>query len=170
MTYRGGFDVASQRFELATESPKDTKTPVLLRLSVSQILTKPDWRAEAGIDGLPAAALAEFARHMGTPLPDGVRIEGNVVGTIGYGSADGMQGEMRILDASIGIAEGPQFRTPEAALVLAGDEVRLLPAELAGEQNTATLQATYARSARHSRRNSRPAVFAWRISGRAAAC
>jgi hypothetical protein len=113
-------------------------------LFFSQILAHPDWRAEAAIDGLPASSLAEFARHMGTPLPESVKLDGTVIGTIGYGSAGGIQGELRIQDASVQIAEGPEFRTKEATLILSGDEVRLLPAELAGKENAATLQATYA--------------------------
>lgn len=144
ISYRGGFDAAEQRFELVADSQNNPKSPVALKLSVSQLLTQPDWRAEAGIDGLPAAALLEFARHMGTPLPDGFKLDGRAVGTIAYGSAAGMQGEIRIMDAAVQVSDGPQFRTPEASLVLAGDEVRLLPAELAGKENAARLQATYA--------------------------
>jgi hypothetical protein len=142
--YRGGFDPGGQHFELVADSLNNPGAPVSLRLSVSQLLTQPDWRAEAGVEGLPAPALVEFARHMGTPLPERVKLDGTAAGTIGYGSTTGMQGEIRIVDAAVQIADGPGFSTPEASLVLAGDEVRLLPAELAGKENTATLQAAYA--------------------------
>ena len=144
MKYSGGFDLASQQLELSAGPKENPNTPVALRLVVSRLLTQPDWRAEVGVEKMTAAALVEVARHVGAPVPPGVSIAGEVAGTVAYTSSAGMQGQMAVANAAIAIEEGPRFRTPEAMLVISGDEVKLMPSKLEGEGDAAQLELTYA--------------------------
>ena len=144
MNYSGGFDLATQQFELSAGPKENPNSSLSLKLVVSQLLTQPDWRAEAGVEKMTAAALVEVARHVGTPLPAGLQIDGDVAGTLAYTSSGGMQGQISVANAAFTIEEGPRFRTPEATLIVSGDEVKLLPSKLEGERDAAQLELTYA--------------------------
>jgi hypothetical protein len=144
MAYSGTLDIPDQRFELIADHTKNPRVPIELKLSVEQALTQPDWRVEAAIERLPASGLIEFARHMGAPLPQGIVTGGDVEGSVSYGSSSGMDGKLRIANASIVIDRGAQFSLPEADLVIEGDEARLLRAEISGSGNQAQLELRYA--------------------------
>lgn len=142
--YRGKFDLAAQRFHLSADPADNRGTPVSLRLAVSRILSRPDWRVEAIMDKMPAASLLTAARNIGTPLPTGLTVDGDVGGTLAYSEGFGVQGQVRIENAALTLQDGSKFRMPQASVMVDGDELRLLPAELEGKGHTAQLQGTYA--------------------------
>jgi hypothetical protein len=144
LNYRGTFDLGAQRFALAAEPKDNAEAPLSMRLMISQLFTKPEWRAEVSVDKMPASALIEVARHVGMPLPDGLTVDGNVAGTIAYNPALGMQGQAQIGSAALKLRDGSEFRMPQAFLEVTGDEVRLLPAKLEGQAHKAELQGSYA--------------------------
>lgn len=144
LNYRGKFDLASQRFQLAAEPKDNAETPVSLRLDVSQLFTRPEWRAEVSVDKMSASALTEVAHHIGTPLPEGFSIDGTVAGTVAYNAGLGMLGQVEIANALIRLQDGSRFRMPQASLQVTGDEVRLLPARLELPGPRAELEGSYA--------------------------
>ncbi len=132
--YKGSFDAATQRFEVAAQKP------FAVRLQVDNVLSRPEWLVETGIEKMPAANLMEFARHMGAPLSPSMKTEGQVAGSVSYSSAAGMAGQLSVENAVFRLGDGPEFRMDLAALEIAGDEIRLLPADLDG----AEIDARYA--------------------------
>ncbi|MBC7927563.1 MAG: hypothetical protein H7039_18105 [Bryobacteraceae bacterium] len=132
--YRGNFDLATQRLEMQAEEP------MKLHLLVSGALVKPEWLIEATLEKLPAANLIEFAKHMGAPVPPAMKADGRVDGSVRYGSATGMTGQIAVENAQFQLEGGPQFRLDLASLEITGDEIRLLPADL----ENARIEARYA--------------------------
>ncbi|MDZ4798992.1 MAG: AsmA family protein [Bryobacteraceae bacterium] len=132
--YKGSFDAGTQRFEVTASKP------FAARLLVEHALSRPEWLAEVGIEKMPASGLAEFARHMGVPLPPSMTTEGDVAGSVSYSSATGMAGRLTVENAVFRVEGGPDFRMGVASLEITGDQIRLLPADL----DDAELDATYA--------------------------
>jgi hypothetical protein len=146
MNYRGRLDFGSQRVELYADTGLNPSVPLALKLIIADVLHNPNWIAEVALNRLPASAIVEAARRMGVPLPTALTIEGTAAGVIAYGSIPGVQGQIAIDDALVRLdATGPEFRLPHASILLSGDEIRLQPATLSGQQSRAAqVQAAYA--------------------------
>jgi hypothetical protein len=144
MNYRGSMDLSGQRLDLVADGRTNPTIPVSLRLAISELLHNPNWVAEVAVSRMPAGALVEAARHMGAPLPGGLLLEGEAAGVIGYSSAAGMQGQITVRQAGVQIDKGARFDLPQASVLIAGDELRLLPATLSGQSRAAQFEAVYA--------------------------
>lgn len=142
--YRGRIDMSSQKLEITADGRNNPKTPVSGRLLVSSFLSRPDWQVEVVVNKLPAHVLRQVGQHIGAPLPDDMTLNGDVAGTVAYGSETGVQGQLALTDASVLMQNGPEFQLPRATLLISGDEIRLMPAELSSRGSEARLEATYA--------------------------
>jgi hypothetical protein len=144
MNYRGTIDFPGQRFDLAAGPVDNANLPVSVQVGVSRLLTQPEWRVAASTSGIPASSLLQIARHMGTPLPVELAIDGQAAGTVAYAQTTGMQGELRIENANVALGQGDPFQVPQASLLIEGDEVRLQPAVLEAEGNSVQVEGSYA--------------------------
>lgn len=150
VNFKGKLDLPRQHMEIMTDRADNPQMPLSMRVSVAQLLTSPNWAADVGVENLPAPALIEFVRHMGAPLPAGLGIEGKVTGMVGYSSRVGLRGELTVDNATVELDGGPQFTVERASVAIVDDEIRLLPATLAGQENRmARLEATYAPLRQH---------------------
>jgi hypothetical protein len=145
MNYRGTLDFGSQRLELMADNAANPNARSAFKLVVDDLMYHPNWSAEVTLNRVPAAAVVEAARHMGAPIPADVRVDGDALGVIAYGSIPGMQGQIAFENAVLHFNQGLEFRLPSASVLISGDELRLLPATLSVAQGrSAQLQATYA--------------------------
>jgi hypothetical protein len=145
LRYKGAADFASQRIEITALPSENPGAPVTARFLLVDLLSRPRWTADLSIDGLPAAAVLEVARHMGTPLPAGFGIHsGNVVGVIGYSSTAGLQGELSTEDAVVQWDTDSRLRLKHASVLVSGSEVSLQPSMFTGPGGeTAHIEANY---------------------------
>jgi AsmA protein len=132
VNYRGTIDWRSQKIELTAAKQDNPGMPIALRFRVFDYLSQPHWAADVTFDQLPASPLVEVARHMGTPLPKDLGLDGKIVGVVGYASVGGMQGQAALEEASIQTG-GATLQVKRAELSLNGDHIRLDPTAVTGE-------------------------------------
>ncbi|HYO81312.1 MAG TPA: hypothetical protein VES20_07930, partial [Bryobacteraceae bacterium] len=144
MNFRGSADLFGQRFELDAAPGDNAGAPVSLRVLVAHFLMQPRWTVEMSTSSVAASTLLTLARHVGTPIPPGVAIDGNAAGTVTYNSSSGMHGQMNIEGATVKLDDGPAFSLPSATLLVAGDEVQLAPALLAEAGASVQMEGSYA--------------------------
>lgn len=142
LKYRGSFDTGSQRLQLRAGPEDNPGLPVTARLLVDAMHSQPRWAADVSVDKLPAASMAEVARHMGAPLPPGVAVTGNLSGVLGVGQS-GLQAQFTIDSAKVRLGAGPQLDLENANLMVSGSEMRLGPANLSGGGETVQIEAVY---------------------------
>lgn len=149
MAYRGSLDFSAQRLEILADDAANRGTPVALKLILGDILYNPKWSIEAALNGVPAGQLMEAAKHTGAPVPAGITVDGKAEGVVAYSPLAGVQGQITVADARVKVEAGPEFRIPQATVLLSGDEIRLLPATLSGKREAAQLEVTYAPFRQH---------------------
>jgi hypothetical protein len=128
--YHGRLDLVSQTLQMETVSPQDAPLPVTLRFRADDYLRRPRWGLLMSLGRLPAEPLAEIARHMGVPLPDGLSVHGELQGVVGYSPFSGLQGKLASADLSLGSPETGAVRLAKAEIVLDKGRVSLAPAAL----------------------------------------
>jgi hypothetical protein len=143
LKYRGSFNAATERVEMAALPDDNPGVPMSARLIVDNALSKPQWSADLSVDGMPASAFIEVARDMGAPIPAAVSVQGKVVGVVGYGPAAGVQGQLVIDGATVKLGSGPELTVSKAEVLIAGEELRLTPASVAGDGRSAELEASF---------------------------
>ena len=144
VNYKGAVDTIEQTVDLAT-----VNNPNKLRLVVSELMREPRWAVDMSITELSAATLAGIARDMGAPMPEAVKIDGKVVGMVGFSSHAGLQGQLSIGEGSVQLQDGPSLKVAEASVLIAGDTIQLKPAALVGEEGQgARLEGEYNASTR----------------------
>ncbi len=137
--YKGVLDFRNQRLDMATTPPKDAKAlePVAVRFSVREFLSKPRWSALISLHALPADPLLAVARHMGAGIPEKLSLDGKVEGVLGYSTASGFQGGLRMSEATAKAPEGEAMKIPAAQFLISRNRAELRPArfELAEERH-----------------------------------
>lgn len=154
LAFKGQLDVPGQNLELDTAAAPGQTAPVTLRFSVANYLLSPRWSVTAALRDLPAAGVADAARHFGLPLPPGIGIQGTVGGTVDYSTQTGVSGDLTLLNATIAPNDGAGTRSSaaieRASLSVHSGRLVFGPAEVhMPEGRQAVFQAEYLFPARH---------------------
>ncbi len=136
---KGSLDLHGETLQLAS----DPTAPVVLSFRASSFLTRTQWEAGVQLNQVPLASLAEVARHMGAPLPQGVVAEGGVSGALNY-DQEGFTGQVQLADASLTLPDVAPLRAKSAALDIAASTVTLEKSIIEiGEKESAEVQGSY---------------------------
>jgi AsmA family len=149
LNYRGLLNLDGHHLELATiDTPAVAPAqpdPVSADFRLDEYLVAPKWSGNLRFHDLPAASLAETARHLGAPLPPGVQVEGKVEGGIGYSSQSGVGGQLTLADAAVKFIQGGSAKFDSAQVQIADGKVVLAPSDIAMENGqSAQVEGEYA--------------------------
>jgi len=115
-------------------------SPIGARLSVADYLGRPRWDAAVTLDGVPVAPLTGIARNFGIALPADLTLDGIASGVIGYSTASdipdgisGMQGQVRISNATLAAQGAPPLKIARADVMFAGSSIALSPTAIVND-------------------------------------
>ena len=129
--YEGRLDLVGGVMELASTKPKGKPgLPLSLKLSCTKLLSGPRWQASFGFEELPAAALLELGKRLGARAPEGLKVEGSVVGAIEYKQDEPLSGQVEVRQASIALGSAGPLVTDSATVALTGSEIELQAAAI----------------------------------------
>ena len=139
VNYGGSVDLDRARVDLAT-----VNSPNQVRLMLTDVMTRPQWALDVAVKELPASTLVTIARDLGAPMPQAVGVEGKVVGSLVFGSLNGLEGELHVSEGVVKLQDGPELKLADAALLIEGDTFRLAPTALVGSEGQgAQLEGEY---------------------------
>ena len=115
-------------------------SPIGARFHVADYLGRPRWAATVSLDGVPVAPLTGIARNFGIALPADVTLDGVAQGTIGYSTASdvpagvlGIQGEVRVSNATLAAQGSPPLKIDRADVTFAGSSISLSPTPIVND-------------------------------------
>jgi hypothetical protein len=154
LNYRGLLNLNGHHLDLATiDSPAAAPQPdpVSAGFQLDDYLAAPKWSGNLQFRDLPAASLAETARHLGAPLPPGVELEGQVQGAIGYSSQSGVGGQLTLARAAVKFPQGGSAQIDSAQVEIADGKVVLAPTDVALEgDQSAQVEGEYSLDNSHA--------------------
>jgi len=141
LNYRGLLNLLGHHLELttavaqgatpaATTASSAALDPVSAEFRLDDYLVAPKWVGHLEFHDLPAASLAETARHLGAPFPSSVELEGKVNGGIGYSSQSGVGGQLTLVNAAVKFPQGGSAQFDSAQVQIAGGKAVLAPADI----------------------------------------
>lgn len=125
LNYSGTADLPGQRVEL--EAAPAAVAPLKLRWEAARYLSDPDWRIEVALEAMPTDALFELLRVLGVSAPDGLRLAGEVSGSVSYAPARGWHGALAARNLVVHLPAGMQLHCPLAPVAIETHRVRLGP-------------------------------------------
>lgn len=131
-TIGGTVNAPGQRIELQA-SGAGKPSPIGARLSVADYLGRPRWDASVTLDGIPVAPLTGMARNFGIALPADLTLDGIASGLIGYLNVSGMQGHVRVSNATLAAQGAPPLKIVRADVVFAGSAISLSPTSIVND-------------------------------------
>jgi hypothetical protein len=140
LNFRGRLDLATQRLEMESQSGM---MPFTVRYRVSDYLSKPRWALGLNWNRFPAEPLVAIARHMGTPLPEDVKLAGTLDGAVSWSGWGNLQGQIAFHDAAVTFPKSPPVDFDDAKVLFDGDRIHLEPALVRTEKSEASLEADY---------------------------
>jgi hypothetical protein len=142
--FEGHLNIPAERLELASHSAAKGAPPLDVRFRVADYLSRPHWGLGLNWNRFRMEPLLQLARHLGTPLPAGLKIEGTIDGAIGYTGQGSWQGQLAFQDAAVTIPDSPPVRFEQAVLLFDGSRVHLpqAVARTAGD-DLARIEADY---------------------------
>jgi len=141
VAYRGHLDLLKHQLDL--EVADKERDPLWLRLRAADLLNSSRWAASLVVRDLPMTSMLEAVRQAGTSLPPGLAVTGALSGAAGYSPAGGVQGRLRLHQATMSVAGAEPLRLDEGEAVLDGDVVRLLPATVQVADQTVVVEGRY---------------------------
>jgi len=149
----GRIDIPGQSFEISMAAREPAASPPIeIKLLSSNTLIEPLWKAEFIFRAFPAATAAELARRLGSGLPPGFEVAGEVDGSLVFDRGGAASGQVTVRSAVLRMPDASEISSKEAALTVAGGEIRFSPSEvedkngldgvLSGEWNTITAERT----------------------------
>jgi len=127
LNLQGQLDLTRQKMELVSSAAGRGALPLSVRFRLSDYLFQPHWGVAVNWNQFPTGAVLELARHMGVPVPVGLKMSGIVDGAIGYEGQGGVQGALSFHNTIVAMPDSPGIRFEEAAMLFAGGHVRLSP-------------------------------------------
>jgi hypothetical protein len=138
----GGFiNVPGQIIEIRTTTT-GRQSPLDIRYRVSEYLARPRWAVTAIFSQLPMSPILGLGRNMGVPIPPDMNYEGTAQGAVGFSMPEGIpkwDGEVRIANSVLSVANTPPLRIPEADLRFQGSSVTLPPAQVENDAHEAAV-------------------------------
>jgi hypothetical protein len=133
LPFSGRIDVLNQSVEVRTDKPGGSRPalPLGLRLTCRGMLTDPRWEAAVEFSEIQAPALVELARRLGAHMPDGLKLEGAVAGTLRIAQAEPPEGDVTVRDARISLRDSAPIEAAETHFELRGSELTLEPTSVA---------------------------------------
>ena len=129
--YEGVLNLNAQTIEVSTVARKDTAAlPVNVRITAQEFYTRPAWKAQFLLDGLPASTLLEVATRLGSRIPPALSVDGTLSGSFDFGSSSPAEGEIELRNGALRIGQNGLYRIEPAKFSLAGSQVSLQPATL----------------------------------------
>jgi hypothetical protein len=142
-TIGGTINAPGQRIELQA-SGAGKPSPIGARLSVADYLGRPRWDASVSLDGVPVAPLTGIARNFGIALPTDLTLDGIASGSIGYLNISGMQGQVRVSNATLAAQGAPPLKIAMADVMFAGSAISLSPTSIVNDASeSATIDGRY---------------------------
>jgi len=140
LPYEGRMDVVAQTLDFASSKPEAGKTalPLGVRLSCRRFLADPHWEAGFDFEELPAPALLDLARRMGAHAPEGLKVEGVVVGSFTYSQLKPTEGAVTVRNAQVSLAGAGPLKVEEAHVRLQGSLLTLEPAAMISPEGSET--------------------------------
>jgi hypothetical protein len=143
--YKGTLDLPGHQMDLATVASEGQPQPVSVKLHLADYLGAAKWSANVLFQDLPAASLVETARHMGAPLPAGIRVDGKVNGAIGYSNEQGPLGQVSLNDASLKFPDAGSASFDSAQVSIGNNAIVLAPVEMRSDTgSSAEIEGEYA--------------------------
>lgn len=138
-TIGGTINAPGQQIELQA-SGAGKPSPIGARLSVAGYLGRPRWESSVTLDGVPVAPLTGIARNFGIALPADLKLDGMATGVIGYSTASdipagvsGMQGQVRVSNATLAAQGAPPLKVARADIMFAGSAISLSPTSIVND-------------------------------------
>ncbi len=132
LAFSGHLDLLNQGLEIRTDKPQDKRPalPLELRLACRRMLIDPRWEAALEFSDIQAPALVDIARRLGALIPDGLKIEGLVAGSLSYTQMEPVQGDVTVRNARVSLRESTPLEAAEAHIKLRGTELDIEPAQV----------------------------------------
>ncbi|MBI5280455.1 MAG: NTP transferase domain-containing protein [Candidatus Solibacter usitatus] len=128
LAYEGSLNLAAEELHLASVKPADrTALPLSVTIGCTRLLANPQWSAEFGFDEIPAPALLDFSRRLGARAPDGLKVEGAVVGSIRFSEEKTLGGGVELRGASVALGDAGPVKLETAQVSFENAEVLLAP-------------------------------------------
>ena len=140
LDFRGRLDVTTQRLEMESQSEL---LPIALRYRVADYLSQPHWALGLSWNRFPAEPLVLIARHLGAPLPEGLKLSGALDGAVSWSGPGKLQGQIALHDGAVGFPDSPPVEFEEVKLLFDGDRIHLESALARAENSEARLEADY---------------------------
>ena len=125
--YRGLLNLTGHHLELASLTTPTQHDPISVDFQLDDYLSAPKWSGNVEFHELPAASVADTARHFGAPLPPDVQVDGTVEGAIGYSSQAGASGQLEVAGASVKFPQGGSAKFDSAQVQISGGKIVLAP-------------------------------------------
>jgi len=142
----GIVNASAQTIELQA-SGAGKPSPVGARVSVADYLGRPRWAAAVSLDGVPVAPITGIARNFGLALPDDLAMDGTALGTVGYSTtsgAPGMDGQVRVSNATLAAKGSPPLKIARADVKFSGSSIALSPTPIVNDAGeSAAIDARY---------------------------
>lgn len=142
--FEGRLNVPAERLEVDSHSAAKEAPPLSVRFRVADYLSRPHWGVALNWNRFRLEPLLQLARHLGAPLPAGLKMEGTLDGAISYAEQGSWQGQLAFRDAAVTIPDSPPVRFEQAKLLFDGRRV-YLPAAMArtSGDDLASIKAAY---------------------------
>ncbi len=140
LEFRGRLDIMRQILELESRTEI---LPVTVRYRVADYLSRPHWAVGLNWNHFPADPLVAIARHMGAPLPEGVKLSGSLDGAVSWSGQGDLQGQVAFHNAAVDFPDSPSIQFAEARTLFDGDRIHLEPAAAKTTGSEAILEADY---------------------------
>src|SRR5581483_11031902 len=141
--FAGTLDLRQERLDLQTTASRGD-SPVVIRFRSCDFLKSPHWDAGADLQQVPLAMLLAICRHMGATLPEKLRADGAVTGSVTYNEQDGVQGRVVLRDASLSVPDETPVEAPVATVDVADHSLVLERTSVhIGEKQSAELEGSY---------------------------
>lgn len=134
-TIGGTLDARGQVIELQA-SGAGRPAPIGAHFRIADYLGRPRWAASVSLDGVPVAPVTGIARNFGIALPADLTLDGVAQGAIGYSTendAPGMQGQVRVSNATLSAQGAPPLKIDRADLRFAGSSIALSPTSIVND-------------------------------------
>lgn len=145
-TIGGDINAVSQAIELQA-SGAGKPSPIGASFRVTDYLRRPRWAAAVSLDGVPVAPLTGIARNFGIALPEDLTLDGAAHGSIGYsttGDTPGMEGGVRISNATLAARGAPVLKIATADVRFEGSSITLSPTPIVNDAGeSAAIDARY---------------------------
>jgi uncharacterized protein involved in outer membrane biogenesis len=139
----GTINAPGQVIELQA-SGAGKQSPIGASFRVADYLRRPRWTATVSLDGVPVAPVTGIARNFGIALPADLTLDGVAQGTIGYSTGNdapigaatdvsGMQGQVRVSNATLAAQGAPPLKIAQADLKFAGSTIALSPTSIVND-------------------------------------